>query len=222
MTFCARLIRDGDMVFDVGEHIGYMALYCASLAGACGRIFSFEPTSSNLPDIRANVGRATHNNVVLVEQAVGAENGFTTFWAEDLTGQNGSIIPGYSAVDATAKSRGVRAQTREVTVDVVTLDSFAGRVGVVRSFAKIEVEGAESLVLRGMEDILAGARPRIMIEVTNEPERVLETLTGADYLLFDEKQRRVSHPGEFAEAGPNLFAIPAEDSEALREMSCHA
>jgi len=60
-----------------------------------------------------------------------------------------------------------------------------------------------------------------MIEVTNEPERVFETLAGADYLLFDEKQRRVSHPGEFAEGGPNLFAIPAEDSEALRKMSCH-
>jgi hypothetical protein len=60
-----------------------------------------------------------------------------------------------------------------------------------------------------------------MIEVTNEPERVLATLAGADYLLFDEKQRRVSHLGEFAEAGPNLFAIPAEDSEALRKMSCH-
>lgn len=221
MTLCARLIRDGDVVFDVGGHIGYMALYFASLVGACGRIFSFEPASSNLPYIRANVERATHKNVVLVEQAVGAENGFTTFWAEDLTGQNGSIIPGYSAVDTTAKSHGVRAQTREVTVEVVTLDSFAGRVGVAPSFAKIDVEGAESLVLRGMGDILAGARPRIMIEVTNEPERVFETLAGADYLLFDEKQRRVNHRSEFAEAGPNLFAIPAEDSEALRKMSCH-
>jgi FkbM family methyltransferase len=221
MTLCARLIRDGDVVFDVGGHIGYMALYFASLVGACGKVFAFEPGSSNLPYIRANVERATHKNVVLVELAVGAKNGSTTFWAEDLTGQNGSIIPGYSAVDANAKSHGVRAQTREVTVEIVTLDSFAGRVGVAPRFAKIDVEGAESLVLRGMGDILADARPRIMIEVTNEPERVFETLAGADYLLFDEKQRRVTHPGEFAEAGPNLFAIPAEDSEALRKMSCH-
>lgn len=136
-------------------------------------------------------------------------------------GQNGSIIPGYFAVDATAKSHGVRAKTREVTLEVMTLDSFAGRMGVAPSFAKIDVEGAELLVLRGMEDILAGARPRIMIEVTNQPERVFETFAGADYLLFDEKQRRMSHPGEFTEAGPNLFAIPAEDRDALRKMNCH-
>ena len=81
MTLCARLIRDGDVVFDVGGHIGYMALYFASLVGAGGRVFSFEPGSSNLPYIRANVERATHKNVVLVEQAIGAENGFTTFWS---------------------------------------------------------------------------------------------------------------------------------------------
>jgi len=221
MTLCARFIRDGDVVFDVGGHIGYMALYFASLVGACGKVFAFEPASSNLPYIRVNVERAGHKNVVLVEQAVGAENGFTAFWAEDLTGQNGSIIPGYSAVDANAKSHGVRAQTREVTVEVVTLDSFAERVKAAPSFTKIDVEGAESLVLLGMRCILAHARPRIMIEVTNEPEKVLETLAGADYLLFDEKQRRVSNPGEFAEAGPNLFAIPTEDSEGVRIMSRH-
>jgi FkbM family methyltransferase len=221
LTLCARLIRDGDVVFDVGGHIGYMALYFASLVGTCGRIFSFEPGSWNLPYIRANVERATHKNVVLVEQAAGAENGFTTFWAEDLTGQNGSIIPYYSAIDTTAKSHGVRAQTREAMVEVVTLDSFAGRLGVAPSFAKIDVEGAELLVLRGMGEILADARPRIMIEVTNEPERVFETLAGAGYLFFDEKQQTLRQPSEFAEAGPNLFAIPAEDSEALQNMSRH-
>ena len=221
MTLCARLIRDGDVVFDVGGHIGYMALYFASLVGACGRVFSFEPASSNLPYIHANVERATHNNVVLVEQAVGAENGFTTFWSEELTGQNGSIIPGYSAIDANAKSHGVRPHTQELTLEMVTLDSFARRVGVVPGFAKIDVEGAESLVLRGMRDILAGERPRIMIEVTNQCETVFDTFAKADYLLFDEKQRRVSDPGEFAEAGPNLFGIPAEDGDALRKMNCH-
>jgi hypothetical protein len=102
---------------------------------------------------------------------------------------------------------------------VMTLDSFARSAGVAPNFVKIDVEGAESLVLRGMVNILSSARPRVMIEVTNEPERVFEILAGADYLLFDESKRRVSHPGEFAESGPNLFAIPAEDSESLGKMN---
>ncbi len=77
------------------------------------------------------------------------------------------------------------------------MDSFAGSgTGFRRISSKIDVEGAELVVLRGMGDILAArARPRIMIEVTNEPEMCFEILNAADYLLFDEKRRRVSQPG---------------------------
>ena len=99
-------------------------------------------------------------------------------------------------------------------------DSVAGKI-CAPSFVKIDVEGAEWLVLRGMKDILAATRPRIMIEVTNEPEGVFETLAGAGYLLFDERQRAVPHARELARMGPNLFAIPAEDSEAIRVMNCY-
>src|SRR3954454_1116564 len=55
MILCSRLIRGGDIVFDVGGHIGYMALHFADLVGAGGRVFCFEPAPLNLPYIRANV-----------------------------------------------------------------------------------------------------------------------------------------------------------------------
>ena len=84
---------------------------------------------------------------------------------------------------------------REVTVEVGDLWIHLRRGSELhRGFAKIDVEGAESLVLRGMRDILAEARPRMMIEVTNDPESVFEIFAGADYLLFDEKQRRLRQP----------------------------
>ena len=108
-----------------------------------GRSFAFEPADAHLPYIRANVERAMHRNIVLIESAVGAANGIAAFWSEDLTGQNGSMIPGFWTVEFTAKSHGVRSRTREASVDVVTMDSFAERTGVAPAFAKIDVEGAE-------------------------------------------------------------------------------
>lgn len=217
MALCAQLVRKGDVVFDVGGHIGYMALYFASLVGPRGKVYSFEPAPTNLPYIRANVSRAANKNVVLVEEAVGAENRFATFWSEDLTGQNGSLIPAYAGVAATAGSHGVAPLTREVTVGVVNLDSFAESLGTEPSFVKIDVEGAESLVLHGMRRTLAHRRPRLMIEVTNQAQTVFKTLAGAAYGVFDEKRRRLRHPADAA-VGPNLFAIPDEDREARWKM----
>jgi FkbM family methyltransferase len=221
MAICAKLIRDGDLVFDVGGHIGYMALYFASLVGARGRIFTFEPSPLNLRYIRANALRSGHPNVILVESAVGAENGFTTFWSEDLTGQNGSLVPDYCALATTARSHGVRAVTQAITLQVTSLDTFVAGRHIAPAFAKIDVEGAESLVLRGMSTILAAFRPRIMIEVRNEGEMVFNILSSANYFLFDEKQRRLSHYDPSPDIGPNLFAVHANDSEGLLRMNSH-
>ncbi len=222
MAICAKLIRDGDVVFDVGGHIGYTALYFANLAGGAGRTFTFEPSPLNLPYIRTNVQNATHANVVLLECAVGARDGFTTFWSEDLTGQNGSIIPGYCAVSSTAKSHGVRARTRAATLKLTSLDTFTAGLGISPSFVKIDVEGAESLVLHGMGIVLASFRPRIMVEVTNEGAAVFDTLTRANYLVFDEKQRKLSQYPHCGSVGPNLFAIHDEDIEGLARMKLPA
>jgi FkbM family methyltransferase len=221
MALCAKLIRQGDIVFDVGGHIGYMALYFATLAGSRGNTFTFEPSPQNLRYIRANVTHTNWTNITLIESAVGAQNGMTTFWSEELTGQNGSIVPDYGGVASTAKSHGVRAQTLAVPINVTSLDTFAAARGLSPGFVKIDVEGAESLVLRGMSTILAACRPRIMIEVTNEGEAVLGMLSSANYFVFDEKQRRLGHYYRSPDVGPNLFAVHAEDNEGLRTMNRH-
>jgi hypothetical protein len=66
---------------------------------------------------------------------------------------------------------------------------------------------------------LAGSPPRIQIEVTNEGQKVFNTLTAAGYLLFDEKQRRLSSYSRSPRVGPNLFAVHFEDTEGLQRMN---
>ncbi len=217
MTLCARLICSGDVVFDVGGHMGYVALYFVQLVGREGRVFSFEPSPGNLPYIRANLSQARYGNALFVEKAAGATGGSATFWAEDLTGQNGSIIPSYyENVAATARSHGVRAETHESHVEVVALDTFAEASGVMLDFIKIDVEGAEELVLEGMCEILAVRRPRLMIEITSRRETVFDALRSCGYLLFDDSRRALSRSDQLTGCSPNVFAVPAGDDEAVR------
>jgi hypothetical protein len=63
-------------------------------------------------------------------------------------------------------------------VPTVTVDEFAVKSGLTPHFIKIDVEGAELLVLRGAREIIAAAKPTICLSI-HSPELRLSCL---DYL----------------------------------------
>ncbi|MGQ9635776.1 MAG: FkbM family methyltransferase [Bryobacteraceae bacterium] len=219
MLFIRVLIAADDVVLDVGGHIGYMAMYFGSLVGPHGRVFTFEPGTNNLPYIRRNVSHARYSNVLLVEKAVGAENGFTRFFLEDITGQNNSLLQDYPAFRLNAMSHGLVPRVAECQVQVVTLDSFVEHTRVQPRFIKIDVEGAEYLVLRGMQRILAADRPFLMVEITHQSDEVFQVLRHAGYVLLDEQKRTIQAISDLAGAGPNFFALPAERTAVLSRLA---
>ncbi len=180
MALFAKLIRPGDTVFDVGGHIGYVALYFRRLVGPAGQVIVFEPGANNLPYLRRNL--SPYANIELVEAGVGDRSGKTTFHLEDLTGQNNSFVNDFEGYRANAEYA-FRAPTKSVEVEILTLDEFV-RGRAAPDFLKIDVEGFEYEVLRGGREMLAHARPMIMVEVQRNQKEVLELLTGLGYKLF--------------------------------------
>src|SRR5438132_27841 len=47
----AKLIRPGEIIYDVGAHAGYHSLLCGLLVGSTGRVFAFEPHPLNCSSI---------------------------------------------------------------------------------------------------------------------------------------------------------------------------
>jgi hypothetical protein len=164
------LIRLGDVVFDVGGHIGYVAMYFGSLVGPEGRVFTFETNPEELPYLRQNIENARHRNIILVENTA---------------------------------------------VGVVTLDEFAKATGNAPDFVRIDAPGAEHCVLGGMRETLTRDRPRLMVAISGEFERVREELRRANYILLDErKQKLKGEPG----SGASLIALAAEDEEGRAKL----
>jgi FkbM family methyltransferase len=150
-------LRAGDVVLDVGTHVGVHALTAArrlrELGG--GRVIAFEPA----PDSAATARAAAARNGLEVE--VVASGLGDTEGEIELRGD-----PRYPTHDA-----GVRSQFGEGEVvaraPVTTFDAWAERAGLGRlDVVKVDIEGAEILALRGMRRTLTRLQPRLLaIEV---------------------------------------------------------
>ena len=145
------LVGAGDLVFDVGAHLGDRSMAFAALGA---RVVAFEPQPAIARGLRRIV--RDHPRIEIRPEAVGREAGsarlavsrrFPTVstlsarWQERVSEAN----PGF---------RGVRWD-RSVEVDVVTLDPMIEEYGVPR-FCKIDVEGHEPEVLAGLSRPLPG------------------------------------------------------------------
>lgn len=146
-------IRERDVVWDVGGNTGYYTEQFAERTGPRGRVVAFEPSPTNAQKIRAL--NALHSNVVVMENALGKSREEVRFLlGEDPMGTTSRI--GSGSTDEGA-----------ITVSMLTGDSV---VETDRSLdphlVKIDVEGHEFDVLKGMTRILSTSRLRaIFVEV---------------------------------------------------------
>ncbi len=154
LAFLRAELRRGDVFADVGAHVGVHALTAAArlrdLGG--GTVLAFEPA----PDSVAVLRRAARRNgldVTAVPTALGAAAGEGRLGAD----------PRYGDADAGVRSLHA-VGGRAAVVPVATFDGWAEGAGLDRlDVVKIDVEGAELDVLRGMRASLARLRPRVVV-----------------------------------------------------------
>ena len=163
--FVQRALRAGDCFVDVGANIGWFTLLAASLVGPTGRVVSFEPASVIREQLAKNVSLNSLPQVTIEPFGLSDVNGF----AELVAGPPGnrghtSFLPDHDAL----------GRDRE-TVPIIRFNEYCKDHALdhVR-LMKVDVEGYEQLVLRGMGDML---RPELveslLIEIDDQRLRRL-------------------------------------------------
>lgn len=145
-----RLVRDGDCCLDIGSNMGHYAAFMANHVGPRGRVVAFEPQPLYAGLIGETVV-ANHwgDRLTLVREATAAESGKQLKFFLSTNVHNSGV--------ASLVNHGTWLdEDNTISVETITLDEWAeaNQIGRVR-FAKLDVERAEELVLRGATQLLA-------------------------------------------------------------------
>ncbi len=187
---CEGLYR-GQTFFDVGAHYGWIAMAGARRVGQSGRVFAFE-ASPILLDILAHhkhVNRLPQLQIVRSAVSDTDRESVPFFLLNDGLSFRNSLTIGANDTPFVTVEEKTACQ-----VNSVTLDRFVSDSGVLPDLIKIDVEGAELLVLQGAQRILARHKPALILGVhpywlppSQSPPQIFELLDSLDYEIKDQK-----------------------------------
>jgi FkbM family methyltransferase len=183
-----RVVRPGMHVIDIGANIGYYTIMTAAIVGPTGRVDSFEPVDQSFQLLKRSVDRNEFNQFVHLHHIAlsSTERQVRMRYDENSTNMGGAymeygeaILPSFPECPVAEEI--VQASTLDRIIDGRNID-----------FIKIDVEGAEPIVLEGANKVLERSRPTILMEVNTaalravsgrSPDWVFDRFGSLDYRI---------------------------------------
>lgn len=156
-----RLVSPGQVCIDIGAHKGFFTLLFAQKVGPSGKVFAFEPDFRAVNYLQENVNRNNFTSIVKLYQiALGDRDDVCDIYLTSHLG-NTSLFPNKYAAEQVSQKYVVRMQRLDSILNQVELPSDV-------LFVKIDAEGSELLILKGMELTIKKFYPIIWLEI-NRP-----------------------------------------------------
>ncbi|MGB3510083.1 MAG: FkbM family methyltransferase [Microcoleaceae cyanobacterium] len=156
-----QIVRPGDTVLDIGANIGLTTLLLSKLVGKNGKVHSFEPNPELLKMLKKTLDHNQVSNVCLHEIALGSEESELELRIPRFKQNNqgcGSLVRYKNLNDCDT-----------FKVPVRPLSTIVTEKGIKSiRLIKIDVEGFESEVLGGAEEVLRKILPEAILFELNE------------------------------------------------------
>lgn len=200
--FMARYVKPGMVAVDVGANYGYYSVLLADLVGKNGHLYAVEPNPRAALWLRRSLSlNGFGHNATVCEAAAGADDSRTLRL----------LVPNDEPKNATIVPQGERFTARDACLHEVpcrSLDTLT-RPHERIDFMKIDAEGAEEEIFRGMAGILERQKPAIVLEFNTD-----RYANPADFMALIQKHypalQQVNYSGD---------AVPVDAATVLGERN---
>jgi len=200
-TFFKKYIPKCDIFIDIGACVGYYILLGTKYMKNGGKICAFEPDSILYTYLKEHFKDA--NNIFIYSYAVSEKESKAPFYVSSIA-SSGSLVHNRfdNEIDDTFE---------EVHVKNITIDSFFESEDLSNCLIKIDVEGGELKVIKGMMQKLKTDRPLVIIEIHYFFLTRIGSHASGIFDIFEDNNyiNRELHPARF------LF-VPKEKKEWIK------
>ena len=171
-TVLRRFLAPGSVFVDIGANVGWHTALASAIVGADGLVYAIEPNPDNARLIAHTIRRNHLSNVRLIPLALAESTGFAAF--RSAIGSNGGFL---------GPEESSPIDPNVTIVPTIRFDDLdIARVDVI----KIDVEGAEPIVLRGARATIERDHPVIVFEFSCEMTERVGGVAARDHLRMFE------------------------------------
>jgi len=199
-TFMALklLISPGNIIFDIGSSHGVITCLASKLTGETGRVYSFEANPYVIENSKHLASANKLNNIIFINNFIGENSDtITDFFA----------VPEPYSVASTKNPEIFKFHSDAVPtkVKMLSIDDFVKRSGVIPDVCKIDVEGAEYVVAKGMQrllsvhsiDLVVETHADEMLKIGGDLNQLLDFLQKIGYSMLDLDTLSVTNKDEY-------------------------
>jgi len=181
-------INTGDVVYDIGAHLGLYAIFLAKKVGKSGKVIAFEPDKKMIDNLEKSIGANNLSNVLLIKKALGDSDEVGNLYEGETIG-NTSLVKTYE------KTIG------EQKVEIVSGDKFVFKNNLpIPKFVKIDIEGYEYFALKGLTKTLSHKDCKILcceihpgiLQTGADENDILQLIKSFGFTEIDTRSRELN------------------------------
>ncbi len=198
--FIIKHFNEGDIFLDVGAHYGYFSMLAAQIAGKSGKVFAFEASPVSFQILSKNAVK--FENLIAINKVIADTNESLTFH------EFPNLYSEYNTLDISQYVHEPwfpKFKPRPITMEAILLSEYLKQNAIAPSMIKIDVEGAEYKVLKGLGEYLKAQNLSIAMEYLSD-KRGNDEHKKAEGLLkqYGYRSFRINNNGELE----NISDIP--------------